>query len=170
MNPSFNNFTTKSKEAIRKAHEIAIEAGQANVSPLHMMGALLAQDDSIVYAIMDKLQIDGVLFSDTVFDSIHVAGGGNTMAPSYQMYLTAELAGALEKCGQVAQMLHDEFIAPEHIFIALLDTAGALREIINRFRIDRDQIMRVLSQARSVVYTQNGGPKKNKPCHVQPYQ
>ncbi len=162
MNPSFNNFTTKSKEAIRRAHELAVEAGQSNVSPVHMMGALLSDEESIVYSILEKLQIDTILFSDTISEAIHVSGSGSTMAPSYQMYLTAELAGALEKCGQVAQMLHDEFIAPEHIFISLLDVAGQLREIINRFRIDRDQVTRVLSQARTQVYTQNGAAKKNK--------
>ena len=162
MNPNFNNFTTKAKEALRRAHELAIEGGQTNVNPIHMMGALLAQDDSIVYAILDKLQVDSILFSDTISDAMHVGGGGSTMAPSYQMYLTNELAAALEKCGQVAQTLHDEFIAPEHIFIALLDTSGQLREIVNRFRLDRDQVMRVLSQARTQVYTQNGSQKKNK--------
>lgn len=162
MNPSFNNWTTKAKEAIRKAHEIAIEAGQSNVTPVHMMAALLSQDDSIVYAILEKLQVDVILFSDTITDAVHVNGGGQTMAPSYQMYLTQDLAQAFDRCAQVAQMLHDEFIAPEHVFISLLDTQGQLREILNRFRIDRDQVMRVLSQARTQIYSQNGSPKKNK--------
>ncbi|MDQ5957656.1 MAG: ATP-dependent Clp protease ATP-binding subunit ClpB [Patescibacteria group bacterium] len=162
MNPSFNNWTTRSKEAIRKAHEIAIEAGQSNVTPVHMMAALLSQEDSIVYAILEKLQIDVILFSDTITDAVHVGGGGATMAPSYQMYLTQDLAQAFDKCAQIAQMLHDEFIAPEHVFISLLDTGGQLKEILNRFRIDRDQVMRVLSQARTQIYSQNGTVKKNK--------
>ena len=162
MNPNFNNWTTKSKEALRKAHEIAAEAGQVNVTPVHMMGALLTQDDSVVYAILEKLQIDSVLFSDTISDAIYVAGGSNTMSPSYQMYLTSDLATAFEKCGQLAQTLNDEFIGPEHIFIALVGVPGQLREIINRFRIDNEQVMRVLSQARTQIYTQNGGAKKNK--------
>lgn len=159
--PSFNNFTTKSKEAIRKAHEIAVESGQYNVTPVHMMAALLSQTESVVWSILEKLEVDTILFSDTVIDEVQVGGGSNTVSPSYQMYLTADLAQALERSGQVATMLHDEFIAPEHIFISLLDSTGALKEIINRFRIDKDQVLRVLSQARTQV-TQNGGPKRNK--------
>lgn len=162
MNPSFNNWTTKAKEAIRKAHEIAIEGGQVNVTPVHMMAALLSQEDSVVYAILEKLQIDILLFTDTISEAVHVGGSGSTLAPSYQMYLTADLATAFEKCSQIAQTLHDEFIAPEHVFIALLDTSGQLREILNRFRIDRDQVMRVLSSARTQIYSQNGSPKRNK--------
>ena len=33
----FGNFTTKAKEAVRKAHELAIERGQNHVSPIHLL-------------------------------------------------------------------------------------------------------------------------------------
>ncbi len=162
MNPQFNNFTSKSKEAIRRAHEIAIERGQNNVSPMYMLAALLANEDSIVYSILEKLEVDTILYYDTILDAIDVSGGSNTMAPSYQMFLTAELAHALERATQVAQMTHDEFVAPEHIYIALLDTTGQIAEINKRFRIDRDSVMSVLSNARSHNISENGKDKKNK--------
>ena len=158
----FNNFTTKAKETIRRAHEIAIERGQQNVTPLHMMTALLSYDDSIVYSILDKMEIDTILFNDIMLDSIEVPNGGATMAPSYQMFLTIELAQALERAVGVAQMTHDEFVSPEHIFIALLDCSGPLKEILTRFRIDRDAVMSVLQNARNQNISQNGTVKKNK--------
>ncbi len=158
----FNNFTTKSKDAIRRAHEISAERGQQNVTPLHMMASLLAYEDSIVYSILDKMEIDTILFNDTILDAIEVPNGGATMAPSYQMFLTIELAQAFERAVNVAQMTHDEFVAPEHIFISLLDCSGALKEIITRFRIDRDAVMSVLQNARTQNISQNGGLKKNK--------
>jgi ATP-dependent Clp protease ATP-binding subunit ClpB len=158
----FNNFTTKSKEAIRRAHEIAIERGQQNVTPLHMMAALLSYDDSIVYSILDKIEIDTILFNDIMLDSIEAPNGGATMAPSYQMFLTVELAQALERAVGVAQMTHDEFVSPEHIFISLLDCSGPLKEILTRFRIDRDTVMSVLQNARNQNISQNGTIKKNK--------
>ena len=52
--PPFNHFTTKAKEAVRKAHELAVERGQNQVSPLHLMGALLTQEESLVHAILEK--------------------------------------------------------------------------------------------------------------------
>lgn len=158
----FINFTTKAKEAIRRAHEIAVERGQNNVSPLHMMTALMSYEDSIVYSILDRLQIDAILFNDTILDAIEVPGGSATMAPSYQMYITAELAQAFERCTQIAQMLHDEFVGPEHIFISLLDTQGSLREICSRFRIDRDEVIKIIDQARTQNVTANATVKKNK--------
>ena len=49
--PPFNNFTTKAKEVIRKAHELAIERGQNHVNSLHLLTALLIQEDSLVVSI-----------------------------------------------------------------------------------------------------------------------
>ena len=44
--PPLNKFTTKSKDAIKKAHELAIERGQNHVSTLHLLAALLLQEES----------------------------------------------------------------------------------------------------------------------------
>ena len=49
MPPAFNNFTTKAKEVIRRAHEIAIERNQNQVTPLHLLAGILLQEDSILY-------------------------------------------------------------------------------------------------------------------------
>ena len=45
--PPFHNFTTKAKEAVRKAHELAIERGQNHVSPVHLLTALVMQEEGI---------------------------------------------------------------------------------------------------------------------------
>lgn len=162
MPPQFNNFTTKAKEAIRRSHELAIERGQNQVSPLHLMGALLTQEDSLVQAILEKLEIDVIHLSDTIVDAIDVPGSGQTMSPSYQMYLTPELAQALENSLQVAQAFQDEFVSTEHLFLSLLETPGTLREVLARFRIDKDQAYRVLEELRTANITEAQGPKKNK--------
>ena len=158
----FNNFTTKAKDAIRRAHEIAIERGQNQVTPLHMMAGLLADESSFVYAILERLEIDTILFSDTILDAIEVPGGASTMAPSYQMYIVGELAQAFERCAGLAQMMHDEFVGPEHIFLSLLETPGTIKEVIARFRIDRDQVILIINEARAQNITSGNEVKKNK--------
>ena len=158
----FNNFTTKAKDAIRRAHEIAIERGQNQVTPLHMMAGLLADESSFVCAILERLEIDTILFSDTILDAIEVPGGASTMAPSYQMYIVGELAQAFERCAGLAQMMHDEFVGPEHIFLSLLETPGTIKEVIARFRIDRDQVIQIINEARNQNITSGNEVKKNK--------
>ena len=155
MQTPFSNFTSKAKEAIRRAHELAIERGQNSVSPLHMLSALLSRDDSILYAIFDRLEIDGILLHDNVLDSIDVAGGQNTQAPSYQMYMHGDLAFALDRCSIIAKDLGEEFVGPEHIFLALLELSGEIKEIIYKFKIERETVITVLEELKSQNITSN---------------
>jgi ATP-dependent Clp protease ATP-binding subunit ClpB len=162
MPPAFNNFTTKAKEVIRRAHELAIERGQNQVSPLHLLGALLTQEDSIVLALLEKLDIDITHLTDTVADAIEIPGATSTMSPSYQMYLTPELASVLEHSLVVAKQLSEEFVSTEHLFLSLVETAGPAREVLARFRIDKGEAIHVLEELRANNITESQGPKKNK--------
>jgi ATP-dependent Clp protease ATP-binding subunit ClpB len=162
MPPSFNNFTTKAKEVIRRAHELAIERGQNQVNPLHLMGALLTQEESLVHAILEKLEVDIIHLTDSIVDAIEVPGSAATMSQSYQMYLTPELAQTLELSLKVAQTFNDEFVSTEHLFLALLESTGQVREILARFRIDKDAAYHILDELRSQNITEAQGPKKNK--------
>ena len=102
MPPPFGNFTTKAKEAVRKAHELAIERGQNHVSSVHLTAALLMQEDSVVVAILERLEIDTILFTDSVIELMEAPPSSSVLSPSYQLYLTPDLAQALEAA--VAQL------------------------------------------------------------------
>jgi ATP-dependent Clp protease ATP-binding subunit ClpB len=158
--PPFNHFTTKAKEAVRRAHELAVERGQNQVSPVHLLGALLLQEESLVTSVLDKLEVDVVLLTDTTLEALEGISGGSVLSPSYQLYLTPELVQALERSAKVATELHDEFVSTEHLFIAVLDVPGTARELLARFRITRDGVVRALAELRSSKTSQGGGEKK----------
>lgn len=160
--PPLNQFTTKAKEAIRKAHELAIERGQNHVNPLHLMSALILQEESMVSSILDKLEVDVILLTDSLLEAIDTNETSNTVSPSYQLYLTPELAQTLEGAGKIASGLKDDFISTEHLFIALFDAAQSAREILGRFKIDKSAAMRVLEDLRNSKVTDVHLPKKNK--------
>ena len=68
--PPFQNFTSKARESIRKAHELAIERGENQVNPLHLLTALVMQEESIVLSILEKLEVDTALLTDSLVDAI----------------------------------------------------------------------------------------------------
>ena len=110
------NFTTKAKEAIRRAHELAIERGQNHVNPLHLLTALVLQEESVVSSILDRLEIDIILFTDSILEAIESTSTSTTLSPSNQIYLTPDLAQILELSGKEAKDLKDDFISTEHLF------------------------------------------------------
>ncbi len=158
--PPLNHFTTKAKEAIRRAHEIAIERGQNHVNPLHLLSALILQEESVVTAILEKLEVDIILLSDSIAEQIEGAGAGATLSQSYQIYLTPELAQAMENSGKVAAALKDEFISTEHLFIALLDIASPANEILAKFKISKANVVKVLEEIRESKSTEPVASKK----------
>ena len=158
--PPFNHFTTKAKEAIRRAHELAIERGQNHVNPIHLLAALILQEESMVNAILDKLDVDTVLLTDSILEAIEGDVGSSTLSPSYQIYLTPELAQTLENSSKVAASLKDEFVSTEHLFIAMLDIPGQAREILSRFRLDKADVIRVLEELKTTKMTDVSQPKR----------
>jgi len=158
----FNHFTTKAKEAIRKAHELAIERGQNHVGPMHLLVALVLQEESIVVSILDKMDIDTILLTDTVLDVIESPETSQTISPSYQIYLTPELAHTIESSSKVAQSLGDEFVSTEHLFIAVLDIPGEARELLLKFKIDRQTVVKVLEELKKIGPTEPKESKKSK--------
>ena len=160
--PPLHKFTTKAKEAIRRAHELAIERGQNHVNPMHLLAALILQEDSMVASILDKLEVDTILLTDSLLESIESPDGGATLNPSYQLYLTPDLAQAIESAMRVAQNLNDEFISTEHMFISILEIKGSAHDLLTKFRIDKESVLRVLEELRSSKVTDNHTPKKFK--------
>ncbi|MBI2507311.1 MAG: hypothetical protein HYW09_01715, partial [Candidatus Niyogibacteria bacterium] len=56
--PPFGQFTIKAQEAVRRAHELAIERGQNQVDALHLLAALILQEEGIVNSILEKMDVD----------------------------------------------------------------------------------------------------------------
>ncbi|OGI81907.1 ATP-dependent chaperone ClpB [Candidatus Nomurabacteria bacterium RIFCSPHIGHO2_02_FULL_42_24] len=146
--PPFNQFTTKAKEVIKRAHELAIERGQNHVGGSHLLLALLMQEDGIVVQILEKMEVDTVLMTDSVLDSIEAPEARSTLSPAYQIYITQDLAQVLEGSLRIARQLREDFAAPEHLFLALLEIPGPAREVLARFRLDRERAIKEVEVLR----------------------
>lgn len=160
--PPFNHFTTKAKEAIRKSHELAIERGQNHVNSLHLIMALLVQEDSLVVSILDKMEVDTALLTDNLLEMVEAPESRNTVSPSYQIYLTPDLAQVIENSAKVASTLKDEFVSTEHLFVSLLEVPGEAREFLGRFKIDKTIVLNVLKLLRAENPNVSNAPKKPK--------
>ncbi len=149
MPPAFNNFTQKARDAIKRAHELAIERGQNHVTPMHLLVALVLQEESVIFSILEKLEVDIMHLTDTLTDSLEGHEQGTVLAPSYQLYLTPEFAQILERSVKLAGSLGDELVSTEHLFIGTLEVPSKAREILQRFNLSSEQVLRILKDLRS---------------------
>ena len=124
--PPLNKFTTKSREAIKKAHELAIERGVNHVSTSHLLAALFLQEESMVNSILDKLEIDTMLLTDSVLESIELPENHTTLSPSYQIYLNPDLAQVIEQSAKLALEITEQAIVLNRGRITYAGTSAEL--------------------------------------------
>lgn len=158
--PPLNKLTTKAKEALRRAHELAIERGQNHVNPVHLLCALILQEESMVASILDKLEIDSPMLVDVVLEHIEAPENSNVLSPSYQIYLTPDLAQILDNSVKVSASLKDEFISTEHLFLSIFDIPCIAKDILARFKIERANVVKIVEELKNNPTIRGSEPKK----------
>ena len=130
------------------------------MSPLHLLAALIYQEESLVFSVLDRMDIDTMLLADTILESLEMPESSATLSPSYNLYLTPELASALEAAAKVAARMNDAFVGTEHLFVAVIEHPGPAGELLEQFKIDSDTVVAVLKELKSAKDGQVTGEKK----------
>ncbi len=158
----FQNFTPKAKEAVRRSHELAVERGQNHVNPLHLLAALVLQEEGVIFSLLERLNVDVIALTDSILDALESPDNATVLSPSYQLYLTPELAQVIENAGQVANTLNDQFVGTEHLFLAILDTPGGASGVLQKFQFDRETVLVALKEARDTENTEGVQPQRSR--------
>jgi len=126
------NFTHKAQETILSSQNIAQEKGQQQIDALHLLYALLSQEESVVLNLLQRLGVDieGLKRKTKIaLDKISVVVTPQTFG---QFYLTQDMAKVLDRARQESMKMGDEFISVEHLFLALLITETKAKEILDK--------------------------------------
>jgi ATP-dependent Clp protease ATP-binding subunit ClpB len=145
MNP--NKYTEKAQEAIVAAQQAAAEHGHPEITPEHLLAALIAQRDGIVPAVLGKMNVDPAAAGRAVqalLDKLPRTRGGASpsLSPRLQAIFTA--------AEQEASRLKDDFTSTEHLLLALAaeggraPAAGALKTL----GVTPDAVLRALTAVR----------------------
>lgn len=167
--PPFNHFTTKAKDVIRHAHEFVIERGQNHVSSLHLFAALVTQDDSLIIPILERIDIDTAHLVDVILEQIEIPERGNTLSPSYQIYLTPDLAQVIEHSSKVAANHKSEFVDVEHLFLALFDIESPAKNILEKFKITKESVSSVVNEVKKDISNNNIPASGKKAKNLEKY-
>lgn len=147
INP--NKFTTKSQEAIASAHSIASDYSQQQVDVAHLVLALIKQEGGVVMSILNKLNVQTNFLEAEIDGEIkkipRIEGAPSVME---QVYLTPYLGQVLENSQKEADKLKDDFISTEHILLSMTETIGAIKNILEKFGVTYENILKVLVQVR----------------------
>ncbi len=124
-----DKFTTRSREAIEAAQLSATTAGHTTTEPIHLLVALLRQQDGPALTMIGKAGVDVAALTaqaEAVLTALPSASGATVQQPAASASLTRVLAGALD----LASGMKDDFVASEHLLIALAGTESSAQKLL----------------------------------------
>ncbi len=156
---NINKFTTKSQEALRHAQEIAVDNQNQQVDALHLLAALLLQEESLVLTIFKKVEADITQVKNKIAQLLENFPKSKTEVALTQMFLTEDLAKVLAGAEKEANDLKDEYISTEHILLSMLNTKSKVKTLLDSFNISHEQVLKLLSELRGSTHVTDPEPE-----------
>jgi ATP-dependent Clp protease ATP-binding subunit ClpB len=141
----FDRLTTKSREAIQAAQSEASRRGNPELTPEHVILAMLTQEGGVVPALFTKAGSDpkaaAAEFERAVDKLPRVSGGAD---PG----MSRRLNVALQKAEDEAKALKDDYTSVEHVLLAMLKHDRDVAGVLKRFNLDEPRFMAALKDVR----------------------
>src|SRR5256885_2631171 len=149
----WDKFTLKAQEAVQRASDLASENGNSEVLPLHVLAALLEDQEGIVPPVLEKIGANpqAVLGEGRrEIERLPKVSGGGAMQPQ----MSAGLNDALEQAFKEASNFKDEYVSTEHLLLAMSRGGRgsgyerAASDILARHGAKHDAILKALTSIR----------------------
>ncbi len=151
-----DKFTIKAQEALQSAQNLASENQNGELTPLHLLSALLSDREGIVRPLMAKLGADPERISNLVQSELKrlpsISGGA-------QMNLSRETQEVLAAAQKEADRLKDEYLSTEHMLLALASVNSPAKEVLSLMSVSRDAILAALKDVRGSVRVTDQNPE-----------
>jgi ATP-dependent Clp protease ATP-binding subunit ClpB len=138
-----DRFTIKSQEAVAAAQRLASEGSNPEVTPSHLLLALLEQDEGVVVPVLQRLGVDAQDARQRARDAIGKLPklSGNTVP---EVRPSSEFVWVLQQAEKESTGLGDEYISTEHILLALSEKKSGVSDLLP----DRAELVKAVAEVR----------------------
>ena len=141
----FDKFTIKAQEAVQAAVELAANRGNPQVTPVHLIQALLAEREGIVRPLLEKIGTDrGHLERIVEAEVSHLpkVSGGAQPQPDQELIKVFEAATA------ESHQMKDEFVSTDHLLLALAKVPSKAKNVLQLAAIGEKELLTGLQAVR----------------------
>jgi len=142
-----DRLTLKSRDAVQNAHEIARNFDHQEITPEHLLLALLQQEDGVVVPIVQRLGANATAIKNALEDELQK--GSKVYGKGAQLYISRSLENIFDSAWKEAHQLKDQFLSSEHILIAIVDSKDTpAGRILRENDVTKEDILKVLVDIR----------------------
>lgn len=141
---NFEKFTIKSQEALQKSAELAMSRQQQAIEPGHLLKAILDTDENVSQYLFKKLNVNGHILGtklEEVLNSYPKVSG-------QQPYLSSASNHVLQQAEKELREFKDEFIAVEHLLLAILSVKDKVSTIMKDAGFERAALVKAIQELR----------------------
>ena len=141
---NFQNFTIKSQEVVQKAVQIAQSNQNQVLEPVHLLKAVMSDDDSVVKFVFQKLDVAATMIERSLDEQLSrlpkVSGG--------EPYLSSDSNKVFEKANAFATDNGDQYVTVEAILIGLLSVNSPASKILKDAGATEDALKMAINELR----------------------
>jgi len=142
----YERFTLKAQEAIQAAHGAAQKADHSQIELEHLLKALIEVEGSAVRPLLERLGADPDALLARLDEAL--AKRPKVYGHAAQVYLSPSAGKALSKAESEAAALKDEYVAGEHVLLAMLGDDGPVGALLKGSGVTKTGILEALKSVR----------------------
>ena len=150
-------LTLKAQEALSQSQEIADKNNHQEIQPLHLLKALLEDEQGITSAIVEKLSVSKLELTKkmgALLDKYPQITG-----ESVQAYVSRSLRDVLNSAFDEAQKLEDEYVSVEHLLLSMASSKNEVGDMLHTFNITTAKILEILKEIRGSHHVNDQNPE-----------
>jgi ATP-dependent Clp protease ATP-binding subunit ClpB len=156
---SFDQFTIKVQEIVKKAIDIAKNRDNQKLEPVHFLKAMLEVEENVGLSVLKKItgNVDSISKqAEELLDKIPKVTGDIG-----EPFFSKTSKKVFEGAEQYAQDFQDEYISAEHLLISIVENSESqLKNLFKRNGIDQDTILTALKDIRGTSRVKDQEPEK----------
>lgn len=148
-----DKMTLRVQNALNEAFNIAVSNNNQQLEPIHLLSALMVQEDGLIGSIIDKMGIDRTSIQNDIDDEVSklpkVTGDGVNVTAS------VKINKILIEAEKISGEFKDSYISVEHLFLAMINLESSkglstsnVGKILKKYRIDKQSFLAVLHEIR----------------------
>jgi len=141
----FDKLTIKAQEAVQQAQELAADAGNPQLEPLHLLAALVSEQAGVVRPLLERIGVNQSQLHQIVSAELgHLPKSNSGTQPQ----LSTDLSNVFEAAQNEAGTMQDEFVSTEHLLLALTKVKTKAQEVLRLNALGEQQILDALREIR----------------------
>ena len=146
---NFGNYTQKSLEAVQGAQQLAVQNGNPQLEQIHLLVALLRQEGGLIPQLLKKMDVTVESFEAAAIAELNKLPRVSGSREADRFYISSDTDATFTAAQDQAQIMHDEFISVEHIFLGLLESArDGVKRLFDMYRITKEAALKALQGVR----------------------